>query len=110
MMKGVGRGIGRRSFVPLLFGGVLLYFAIHFLQGGHGILAYQHFKKELIQAEATLTEKQAAHDALAHRVQLLKTQGLCPDLLEERAKAVLGFANPQEVILTHKPQDSQGLK
>ena len=47
--------------------------------------------------ELNLLKKE--HDKLAHRVDLMKPGSVCPDLLEEQAKSVLGYARSNEKIV-----------
>ncbi len=49
-----------------------------------------------------LSQIREKHDKLAHRVDLMKPGSVCPDLLEEQAKNVLGYANHNEKIVLSK--------
>ncbi len=83
---------------------LLAYFAFHTLQGEHGLLAWQRLEQELTQAKAKEASLAAARVKLARRVHLLQPEHLDADLLEERARAVLGFgARDDVVILLPKP-------
>ena len=57
----------------------------------------------LEQAKIHLNHVTEKHDKLAHRVDLMKPGSICPDLLEEQAKNVLGYAHCDEkVVLSEK--------
>lgn len=57
----------------------------------------------LDKANIELTEIKDKHDKLSHRVDLMKPGSICPDLLEEQAKNVLGYAHHNEkIVLSEK--------
>ena len=57
----------------------------------------------LDKAHSQLDEMKGKHDKLAHRVDLMKPGSICPDLLEEQAKSVLGYAHHNEkIVLSEK--------
>ncbi len=84
---------------------LLAYFAFHTIQGEHGWLAWRHLKQELAQGRASETTLAAARTKLARWVHLLQPEHLDPDLLEERAHAVLGFGAPDEVVILLPKRD-----
>jgi cell division protein FtsB len=51
-------------------------------------------KRDVIRAERQTIE---------HRVSQLRPQSLDPDLLDERAREVLGFAHPNERVILLEP-------
>lgn len=53
----------------------------------------------LEDAKGELAELKDEHDKLARRVDLMKPGAVCPDLLEEQAKCVLGYAHSNEKIV-----------
>ena len=56
----------------------------------------------LEDSTAELNLLKAEHDKLAHRVDLMKPGSVCPDLLEEQAKNVLGYAHMNEKIVLNE--------
>ncbi len=90
---------GARFFIPLLSVFVLLYFVYHLIQGRHGWLAWWGLKNQMVHEKELLTNLQTEHEALARRVSLLGTSSLDPDLLDERARAMLNQAAPDEVVV-----------
>lgn len=83
----------------------VVYFGYHAIQGDHGLITYLRYGQyiETLQSEYDRTVR--AREALEHRVSLLRPQSLDPDLLEERARDVLGFAHPDDrVIYLDQPQ------
>ncbi|MCZ4273069.1 FtsB family cell division protein [Maritalea porphyrae] len=80
------------------------YLGYHLVEGNFGIVSQAKFSEQLI-------ELSQERDQLAHRVEvaqnrnsLLTTDRLDPDLLTERARHLLGFSNPNDLIV---PTDSE---
>lgn len=95
------RDIRRRAtqFVwPSLSACVLAYFSYHLLQGDRGIFAWQTLEKNLAIREKELALLEGSHKHLEKRVYALRSH-ICPDLLDERAKDVLGYVHPNERII-----------
>lgn len=89
----------RQLFVPLLFAVVFGYFGYHIVNGDRGLLAMIHLQKEVATAADNLTEAQAALRIWENRVALLRNQSLDPDMLDERARALLHVAQPDDLIM-----------
>lgn len=89
-----------RQILPQIFGlSLALYFAYHLVNGDRGMGAYMRLTQELEEAkanEAVLASEVAAQRAL---VAGLSAESLDPDLLEERARAVLDMLRSDEVIV-----------
>jgi len=96
------REIRRRSqkyLLPSLIGCLVVYFCFHMIYGQHGLMAWKRLDVQLETAENSLLDLKQDHDALEHRVKRMRPETLCLDLLEERAKSVLGFVHPQEMVV-----------
>ena len=89
-------------FLPVLGVCIVLYFAYHFVQGDGGIRALLDYKNRVEQTRIQLAEIKEKRQRLEHRVYLLRSDSLDPDLLEERARAVLNFAHPDEIAIMIK--------
>ena len=89
----------RHLLLPLFFAVVFGYLAYHVMHGDRGVFAYIHMKQEIIRAEEALAETGATRDAGERRVALLRTASLDPDMLDERARAMLNVAKPDEVVV-----------
>lgn len=101
---------GTRLFFPILSILFLLYFIYHLIQGEHGWMAWWGIKKQMVQDQEILTNLQKEHEALARRVSLLSTNSLDPDLLDERARAMLNQAAPDEVVVfVNNPNNQNSL-
>ena len=93
------RGRLRQAMIPILGSVLVLYFSYHMVQGNHGLLAYISLKSKVAQAEARYAEVHAERVDLEHRVKLLRPDNLDPDMLEERARIVLDFVRPDEIVI-----------
>jgi cell division protein FtsB len=88
-----------RHILPQVIAACLVgYFAYHAVQGDGGILAYMRVQAELEKAEAIRAELADQRQDLEQRVQLLQNN-IDRDLLSERARAVLNFARPDELLV-----------
>ena len=58
---------------------------------------------QLADARAQLDELGAERRAIEHRVSLLRSDRLDPDLLDERARLMLFKARPDEIVIMEKP-------
>jgi len=89
-------------FLPVLGVCVVLYFAYHAVQGDRGIRALLDYQHRVEKTKIQLAKIKTERIRLEHRVSLLRSDNLDPDLLEERARAVLNFAHPNEIAIIIK--------
>ena len=76
------------------------YFAYHAIHGGHGLEARTRLIERSQLLEFEIRSLEAVHVRLARDAALLGREPPAPDLVEELARDVLGFANPADRILT----------
>ena len=94
--------VKRRVLAGLAPAAVLLavsYFCYHLVEGDRGLFAYFNLLREIEQAEAVHETVAARRDRLERRALLLSPSSLDVDLLEERARAELGLAHPDEIVI-----------
>jgi len=66
-------------------------------------MTLRSLEDSLDKASVELSVIKEKHDKLEHRVNLMKPGSICPDLLEEQAKNVLGYARQNEkIVLSEK--------
>lgn len=85
-------------FVLLLCSGVSLYFMLHAAKGNYGLEARSGL---VVKAERLTRELERLHvvrDGLVADVKRLQTSNLDLDYLDERARAVLNLAHPDDVV------------
>jgi len=96
-----------RPYLPTaLFAFLIVYFAFHALTGERGMLTDGARDRVLAERTATLAELQAERRELERRVSLLKTSHLSRDLLEERARMLLGYADPRDYVIRARDLNS----
>lgn len=89
----------RNLLVTLSCTTVIFYLCYHMITGERGVLAFFRLNKEITKLHNELDTVRAERLNLEHKANLLKSESLDLDLLEEQAKSVLGYAKPQENIL-----------
>ena len=88
----------------ILIGVLIVYFGFHALTGDRGLLTAGQRDDTLALRAAELKQIKTERLDLEARAQLLRDSSLSADLLEERARSLLGFADPKDyVIRTMKP-------
>ena len=89
-----------KPFLPsavLLF--LVAYLGVQALTGQRGLLSGHERDALMAQREAQLAGILEQRQDLEVRVRYLRTDSLSRDLLEERARAVLGFADPRDYVI-----------
>ena len=81
----------------LLF--LIVYLGVQGLTGQRGLLSGGEGDALLAKREAQLAHLTEQRRDLEVRVRYLRTESLSKDLLEERARAVLGFADPRDYVV-----------
>ena len=93
-----------RPFLPTVALGLLiLYFAFHAFTGDRGILSSNQRDATLVAKTHELASLQTERQDLEIRARLLRDTSLSADLLEERARSLLGFADPRDYVIRMKP-------
>jgi cell division protein FtsB len=88
----------------LYVGAALLigYFGVNAYTGNHGLRAKQNLDQQIAQLNAELTSLKSERAIWDRRVALLKSDSLDPDMLDERARALLNYADPRDLTLQVK--------
>lgn len=89
----------RYALAPALGACAVAYFGYHAIQGDHGLITYLRYSQYIETLRQELSRVSAEHDKLEHRVTMMRANSLDPDLLEERARDVLGFIHPDERVI-----------
>lgn len=87
---------------PVLGMLALAYFCFHGVTGEHGLLAWKRLDLEMASAQQRLAVVAEEHRVMEHRVALLSSAALDPDMLEERARIMLNVAHPDDVVILLK--------
>jgi cell division protein FtsB len=86
-----------------LFALLIFYFAVNALTGERGLLTDHRRETTLAARTLELQQLRAERGRLEMRARYLSDDNLSRDLLEERARAVLGFADPRDYVVRLKP-------
>ena len=82
---------------------LIVYFGVHALTGERGILTTDERNATLAAETQELVKVRGERQNLEARARLLRDQSLSADLLEERARSLLGFADPRDYVIRLKP-------
>jgi cell division protein FtsB len=99
MRKGRPFSIIRAAIVPALALLVIGNFAGYAIAGPNGLLALGDYKEQLAQRQAQLKRVEAQRAELAHKVSLLDSRHVDPDMADELVRRDMGLARPDEVII-----------
>ena len=89
-----------RPYLPLAtLAFLMFYFGLHMLTGERGVLAQSDREETLASRTVELARLKAEREDLAIRAELLRDEHLSADLLEERARSLLGFADPRDYVI-----------
>ena len=75
------------------------YFVYHAVQGDRGIIAWMQVNQQIRVAQTELTNTDAGREEMEQRVALLSNSSLDLDMLEERARVMLNFAHPDDLVI-----------
>jgi cell division protein FtsB len=92
--------LGLYTFAALFIG----YFGVNAFTGAHGLRAQADLDKQLATMDGELTRLKAERALWERRVSLLRSDRLDPDMLDERARALLGYVYPRDVVLLTAPR------
>jgi cell division protein FtsB len=75
------------------------YFAANAFTGNHGLRAQIDLDAQMSAMQQELAEAKAEHALWERKVALLRSDRIDPDLLDERARALLGMADARDLTL-----------
>jgi cell division protein FtsB len=84
-----------------------IYFIYHAVEGEHGINAWWGLTQKIDLANASLKALTDQRQTLEARAALLRPNRIDPDMLEERARILLNFGRPDEVVIRLPKSDAQ---
>lgn len=85
----------------LLAAGIFLtvYFSYHVAYGVRSYTQLQTLQAEVVSREQKLFEVRSDREMLESRVRMMRPGSLSRDLLEERARTILGYKSADEFLL-----------
>ena len=82
---------------------LIFYFGFHAFTGERGLLSSDARDAALAAKISELHRVRLERQDLEARARLLRDTSLSADLLEERARSLLGFADPRDYVIRVKP-------
>lgn len=95
----------RGAIAPAIFLALTAYFCWNAVQGAHGLRAYAAQQAVLKQAQTDLAQAEAEREHWRVRARALDSDHLDRDMLDERARAMLNLAEPNDIIVQYPPKD-----
>ena len=92
--------LGLYTFAALFIG----YFAVNAFTGNHGLRAQQDLEQQLTAMKGDLMQLKAERAVWERRVSLLRADRIDPDMLDERARALIGYVDPRDLTLLLNPR------
>jgi cell division protein FtsB len=81
---------------------VIGYFGVNAYTGNHGLRAQQDLDQQYAALNEELGLLKQERAEWQHRVKLLQSSSIDPDMLDERVRAVLNYLDPRDVTLMLK--------
>ena len=90
--------LGLYVLAALLIG----YFGVNAYTGDHGLRAREELDRQIGSLTSQIAEATAEREFWERRVKLLKSDSVDPDMLDERARSLLDYADPRDLVLIRK--------
>ena len=84
---------------PLIALLIMIYFGYHIVQGERGLFSWMRLRQKIAESEHHLSVIQSEKETLERQVYLLRPDSLDQDMLEERARKILNWGHPGEVVI-----------
>ncbi len=99
----------RRAILTALalyaFAGLFVgYFAVNAFTGNHGLRAQADLDQQLGTMQSELDQLKSERALWERRVALLRSDRIDPDMLDERARALLGYVDARDLTLLIHPR------
>ncbi|MBP7722099.1 MAG: septum formation initiator family protein [Alphaproteobacteria bacterium] len=93
------RIIIRENLISLIGMCLVLYFTYHAIYGSRSLMQMMSLKSQIETMSSERDKLAAERESLEQRVSMMRPGSLDRDLLEERARVVLGYKNQNEMII-----------
>lgn len=90
-----------QAIAPVIAFTIMVYFIFHSVEGDRGLLAYWSLQDRVADIAKVRDEIIEKRQHLEQRVIAMRPNHLDPDLLDERARAMLNAAHPDDLIIFH---------
>ena len=89
----------RRVSVSFFGVSATFYFVFHVFHGDRGLIAWAQLRQQVLEVEIRAKAMAAERQYLENNVRLLHPESLDPDMLDERARLMLNFGHPDELVI-----------
>jgi cell division protein FtsB len=79
------------------------YFGVNAYSGNHGLKAKQDIDRRSARLSTELAQLQSERAQWERRIALLQSDNIDPDMLDERARALLDYVDPNDLVMMIKP-------
>jgi cell division protein FtsB len=79
------------------------YFGVNAYTGKYGLNARQELDQDIVALTSELARLKRERAESEQRVSLLRSDRVDPDMLDERARYQLDYANPRDLVRTNTP-------
>ena len=97
-LRSILAALGLYAGAALMIG----YFGVNAYTGARGLKSNQDLAQQMSALTAEVAALKLERQRWEHRVSLLRSDAIDPDLLDERARAVLDYVDPHDLVLLHK--------
>ena len=94
-VRSILTALGLYVIAALLIG----YFGMNAFSGNRGIKAKQDIDQQVAELSTELARLKLERNQWERRIALLKSSGLDPDMLDERARALLDYSHPHDLTM-----------
>ena len=98
-LKSVLTGLALYAMAAAMVG----YFGVNAYTGKYGLNARQELDQEIIALTSELARLKRERTQGEQRVSLLRSDRVDPDMLDERARYQLDYANPHDLVRINTP-------
>jgi cell division protein FtsB len=98
-LKSVLTGLALYALAAAMVG----YFGVNAYTGKYGLNARQELDSEIVALTSELARLKRERTEGEQRVSLLRSDRVDPDMLDERARYQLDYANPRDLVRTVTP-------
>ncbi|WP_438274629.1 FtsB family cell division protein [Nitrobacter sp.] len=99
-LKSLLTGLALYTMAAMIVG----YFGVNAYTGKYGLNARQELDQEIVALTSELARLKAERAEGEKRVALLRSSGIDPDMLDERVRFQLDYANPRDLVHVIRPK------
>jgi cell division protein FtsB len=74
------------------------YFGVNAFTGNHGLRAQIDLDQQMTSMQEELRQLKAERALWERRVALLRSDRIDPDMLDERARSLIGYVDPRDLV------------